>query len=216
MQRPSLLRAHARTCANLHACPAFLGGAEAAFRPTPHTQTSPSRLYPNQEAAETRRFLCFFYPFLRIFEFSWVRRTPHELPRPRHTNRVVGERERASELRGATGRRRVAPTLVDVVDDLRRPKKTLGSVQLDARLWMRLTGTGRRRVRVHKKASREGGGTVVVVVVVFYRSYRSFVPFVAATGGETRSASSCLRRERGVSQPSRVCVWWCEHWVHTS
>ncbi|XP_056902487.1 uncharacterized protein LOC130533235 isoform X2 [Takifugu flavidus] len=47
-------------------------------------------------------------------------------------------------LRTRTGGAQGA-TIADAVDDLRRPKTTLGSIQLDARLWMRLTGTRRRR-----------------------------------------------------------------------
>lgn len=57
-------------------------------------------------------------------------------------------------LRTRTGEHGGGTTTVDAVDDLRRPKTTLGDIQLDARLWMRLTGTRRRRVRAQAPVNR--------------------------------------------------------------
>lgn len=111
---------------------------ESRIPPHP-SQTPPSPLDPNPEAPRRVVFVL-FSPYISVLWHRPVRRA-HE------RGSAGGD--------GGDG--------AGVVDNLGRPKKTLGYIQLDARLWMRLTGTRRRRVRAQAPVNqthslrREGG-----------------------------------------------------------
>ena len=160
------------TCTDVHQ-PALLARIcrrrEAAFRPTPHK-------HHRRRCARTRkRRDASLSVYLALSPLAYY---------------VLVSREAETPTRTPTG-----ATFVDAVDNLRRPKKTRGDTRLDARPWMRLTGSRRRRVRSQapvKQTQQHGGGPCA--------SDASFDPFFVAIVAET----TCLRCGRDVSQPAQA------------